>query len=85
MILIKDRHVVTFKVPFGNRNGKYDTYKGSTPSFTISINHDFGLGNMILIKDRHHFKFHMFSPLIFTGEKYDTYKGSTRAEWKIWR
>ena len=42
-------------------------------------------GNMILIKDRHHFKFHMFSPLIFTGEKYDTYKGSTRAEWKIWR
>ena len=44
MILIKDRHVVTFKVPFGNRNGKYDTYKGSTLAYDDGVSYSFYLG-----------------------------------------
>ena len=39
--------------------GKYDTYKGSTPTFPFSKSKSFSTkGNMILIKDRHPFCIH---------------------------
>ena len=53
MILIKDRHNVCNSISFPPITfGKYDTYKGSTPTVFFHFLKPVE-GNMILIKDRH--------------------------------
>ena len=52
MILIKDRHAICRGGYKMKRQGKYDTYKGST-HFLLSKRRISIRGNMILIKDRH--------------------------------
>ena len=41
MILIKDRHNILYLLTFLIAHGKYDTYKGSTPTRTLFLGVDF--------------------------------------------
>ena len=77
MILIKDRHNHFLMTQFYLlKQGKYDTYKGSTLKHHIVSILCSG-GNMILIKDRHIWN-ELTVNQVFELGKYDTYKGSTR-------
>ena len=82
MILIKDRHWNMYQQMVSFQIGKYDTYKGSTPSFKSSA---------LKLKDSGKYDTYKGSTRTsWSGKctsglfgKYDTYKGSTHIS--VWR
>ena len=83
MILIKDRHISLFVLIIRNREGKYDTYKGSTlDSFTKNLL--FSLrGKYDTYKGSTRNGIKTLNRKRVLG-KYDTYKGST-LEYKFFK